>query len=159
MAVFFSKAQGLYMKVTTVVERKKVLSAVEKAARLAYLQAGYMVQREAQASMELGFGVASIAPHPPNVQKRHLAPSIKVAMIERGARGICIVGPTARSDKGFNYPAILEYGGRNIAKRPYMKPALHKVLKKIPQLFKGLPISAEKANEVALEQSSRITWR
>jgi HK97 gp10 family phage protein len=72
---------------------------------------------------------ASKEGRPPNVQTGDLRNSIRT---ERAGLFAVIVGPSVF------YGKFLECGTRLMAARPFMRPALAKAKKELPQLFKGL---------------------
>ena len=118
-------------------DEKGVREAVNQASVNPFAKAASMVEREAKISMKRGGGkkgTPSPAGDPPNVQSGVLRGSIKT---EKSTTGIWRIGPTLIAW----YGKIHEFGGRHHPRRPFMRPALERVRKFFPQLFKNLPIS------------------
>jgi HK97 gp10 family phage protein len=123
------------MKVLTLVAKltpKNVTGAVERGTKQRIMRAGLVVMREAKELCSKGGGkdhVPSKPGDPPHVQTGVLRSSIKVEW--DGERRV-VVGPSVA------YGRHLEFGTRKVAARPFMRPALMRVLARLPKLFQGL---------------------
>lgn len=111
---------------------KAVLDPVDKNTRKRIAQAGMLVEREAKQLCSKGGGknrTPSAPGSPPHVQTGALRSSIRTEW--DGDRRV-VVGPSVA------YGRHLEFGTRRMAARPFMRPALARVIKRIPKLFQGL---------------------
>ncbi len=128
-------------KVTTWMNTKAVKAAVKKASIEPLRKAALLVEREAKQSMKKGGRTTGVrggkvkAPSepgtPPHVQTGNLRASIKVAPTNRGT---FLVGPTKQAW----YGRLHEFGSKIHEQRAFMRPALLKIMKAFPKLFKGI---------------------
>lgn len=132
------------MKPKTWMNSKQVVSAVKQASVPRIKKAAFLVEREAKLSMKAGgrstgsrggmVGTPSKPGDPPHVQTGNLRASIQTAVTGLLS---AIVGPTLQAW----YGRIHEFGSKTRRKRPFMRPALERMRKQFPALFKGLKIS------------------
>ena len=135
--------------------KEKPSKPIEKAALL--------VEREAKASMGTGGGAAGTPSEPgdpPNVQSGNLRASIRIAST---AIGTYLVGPTFMAWYGRLHEqpenpvaagTVEEFGGRNFAQRAFMRPALAKVMRDFPKLFKGMRLGDTQAGRKNRDRKS-----
>lgn len=105
---------------------------------------GLLVEREAKLSMKTGGKdsegrtVQHSSPfEPPYVQTGNLRASITHAQTWERGIPVVIVGPTAEAW----YGRILEFGGKRILPRPFMRPALRRSRKKFKLLFRRMNLA------------------
>jgi len=138
-------------KVTYRLNSDKILRKMEAFTKKRLLRAGQAVEREAKILLGKGGGRgsppqergvsyfygepknkwvrASPEGQPPYTQTGDLKNSIST---ELAGPYTVIVGPSVF------YGKYLEFGTRNMAARPFMRPALSSVRRKIPEFFEGL---------------------
>lgn len=110
---------------------KRVVDAVEHEAPSRLRRCAMLVESAAKRSMRSGGGEAekpSPPGEPPHVQTGTLRSSISHAVI--GLRAV--VGPTEK------YGKYHEFGSRMHPQRPFMRPALRRMQRELPELFKGM---------------------
>lgn len=147
------------MKVETWMNSKQVVSAVKQASMPRIMKAAFLVERDAKLSMSKGgrstgsrggkVGTPSAPGDPPHVQTGNLRSSIQTAPTNRLT---AVVGPTLMAW----YGKIHEFGTRNRVKRPFMRPALARMRKHFPALFKGLRISETPSGVILMRAKGRI---
>jgi len=116
------------------VYRRLVLRKVAQAALDPLMECGLLVEREAKRSMRSGGGKThepSPPGTPPHVQTGALRSSVATAPV--GLKTV-IVGSIEW------YGRVHEYGGRFHPKRPFMRPALLRVMSKFASKFRGLRV-------------------
>lgn len=131
---------------------KGVRKAVEQAGEKPIGQAALMVERKAKEILNVGGGVDRLPSkpgEPPHKQTGNLQNSIMTARV---TRRLYIVGPTLNAF----YGRVLEFGGRLIAARPFMFPALKAVKPRISKLWKNLPLSRTSAGRQLNSKSFRL---
>ena len=154
---------GFELKSVTL-RTEAVKRAVQKASVYPAVKAALLVEREAKASMGRGgkmrmtkrelnvarsFGMKvrstkwrepSAPGQPPNVQTGELKNSIHHARDGDGA----VAGATAPYGKVHEQDGIpggwAEFGGRRYPARPFMRPALERVARNFPQLWRNLKL-------------------
>jgi len=107
------------------------------------LRCAVLVEGEAKRLLSVGGGASHVpsAPgQPPHAQTGELKSSITSAM---AGPNTAIVGPNkigkpTRAGKKYSIGHIHEFGGVRHPKRPFMKPALMRMLERFPEQFKGL---------------------
>jgi len=127
------------------IRQREVKRAVERASVRPLVRAGTLVEREAKRSMKKGGAKGRVGPRggyvrvpsppgtPPHVQTGALRASIQTAPEVRiGRPPVALVGPTEK------YGAVHEFGGRHHPQRPFMRPALRRVQRRFPELFRNL---------------------
>ncbi len=108
--------------------------AVRKAKIEPLQKAALLLEREVKTSMSTGGGSEKTPSAPgavPHVQTGNLRASISSAQLNKDT---FVVGPT----KSAAYGKFLEFGTSRMAPRPFMFPALLKVIPKFPKFFKNL---------------------
>ncbi len=116
------------------IDRKAIERAVVKAGSEALGQAAAALEREVKTSMSTGGGASktpSTAGSIPHVQTGNLRASIQSAKVNDR---MWIVGPTTNAI----YGQYLEFGTKFMKPRPFMFPALLKVLRLLPRFYKNL---------------------
>lgn len=109
-----------------------IVGWVEAAHPAALRRCGLLVEREAKRLLNTGGGkdgVPSAPGAPPHLQSGVLRASVAHAM---STPSQCIVGPTER------YGAAHEFGSKVHPKRPFMRPALHRTMRRFPREFEGM---------------------
>ena len=146
---------------------KGIRAAVQEASLEPKMQMAMEVEREAKTSMEGGaVRVASNTAHtfyvktgrrkdrarakvvrvpskpgtPPHVQTGVGRSSIRTAWIQ--SERTAIVGP---SSPPAPYMGVHEFGSKNHPPRPFMRPALQRVIPRYPKLYKNLPLGTTKS--------------
>jgi len=146
-------------KAKTWMNSRQVVSAVKQASVQLIMKAGFLVEREAKLSMVKGgrttgpgggmVGTPSAPGDPPHVQTGNLRSSIQTAM----TRWLTVVvGPTLMAW----YGRIHEFGSKNRAKRPFMRPALERTRRRFAALFKGLKLSRTPAGMLLNRAKGRL---
>ena len=143
-------AKGIIQFKKMFFDSKEVVSATDKAARSVLSKIGAFIRREAKSSIRPGGKKhkASLPGQPPRSQTGLLKRFIFFGY--DAATQSVVVGPAKLNGvKGKDAPHTLEYGGKtvlshqtsdfsksvNIAKRPFMQPALNKNLPKLPAMW------------------------
>ena len=120
---------------------KAVISQVEKESKKRIVQIAALIEAKAKISLDVEaptvtgpdggeMRIGSTPPKPPHKRLGILANSIKFELKRGGLSAI--VGPTV------SYGKVHEFGGRNHAARPFMRPAFRSIRQKFRQIFKGL---------------------
>ena len=151
-------------KASSWMDVKGVLNAVKQAQVKPMFQAGLLVERDAKESLSIGAGrkiyvtgytrksgekgkkrrrkkiifEPSKAPDPPHVRTGNLRASIATAPTKHDS---VVVGPMSPPAP---YGQHLEFGTRNMAARPFMRPALMRTRKKFAGLWKNLKLAMTK---------------
>lgn len=115
---------------------KGLAKAVSKAKIPALEKAALLLEREVKTSMSTGGGSERTPSQPggiPHVQTGNLRASISSAQLNADT---FVVGPT----KSAAYGKYLEFGTGRMNPRPFMFPALLKVIPKFPKLFENLDL-------------------
>jgi len=130
-------------KVKWHLDEKALIEAVQKAIIEPLEKCALLVEGSAKESMKQGGRSAgprggkkqtpSTPGNPPNVQSGNMRGSIRIQKTERKT---FIVGPTRMA----LYAKAHEYGGRHHPKRPFMRPALLRMIRKFPDQFKNLQL-------------------
>ena len=150
---------------STWVDMKDLELAVEQAVQPRLDQIAYMVEREAKASMKEGGRrggelIPSTPPNPPHAQSRNLRGSIQYAKTEKGSR---VIGPTRAGwyGRAHEFGALIRVTQKmrnflawkfgwylkkstkviHLPKRPFMRPALYRVIDLMPELFANLGLA------------------
>lgn len=100
-------------------DRGAVLNAMDEATRRGMSKTGGYVRKVARNSMKSAKGPAPPG-SPPNVHQGQIKELLYYAY-DSGTKSM-VVGPVGFS--GSDVPKVLEYSGRRIEKRPFMKPAM-----------------------------------
>ena len=136
------------------INAKTVAMSVKRASVAPEMKAGFLVERDAKASMKRGgaykaaqgtrkgktarSGKPSAPGEPPNVQSGALRSSITTAKDGWSV----IVGPTVLYGKEHEQPGNIgewaEFSGRKYPKRPFMRPALLRMARKFAKLWRSL---------------------
>jgi hypothetical protein len=171
-------AGGRFLKAVTWLDVKAIRKAVREASINPKMLMALEIEREAKQSMEGGrikvanetfdsfyrktgrrrdlarakeLRVPSKPGTPPNVQTGVGRGSIKHAWLHLDQTAI--VGP---SSPPASYMSVHEFGGRFHPPRPFMRPAMLKVIPRYPKLYKNLPLSKTKAGRKL--QREQKTW-
>ena len=133
---------NISMRSETWLDVAGVQKAVQQAQVSRIDKAALLVEADAKQSMKAGGGgkgVPSPAETPPHVQTGNLRASITHARTPQGTQ---LVGPTRMAW----YGRVHEFGSaRHKNKRPFMRPALMRMMKKFPMLFRKLPLGRTSA--------------
>ena len=117
---------------------------VAKASNSRLPEIGVLVEAEAKRLLSIGGGSEhnpSPKGKPPHTQSGELKNSVGSAVLRKlgsSEPSSVIIGPTKISKQGVSIGHVHEFGGVNHPKRPFMKPALLNVIKRVPEKFKGL---------------------
>ncbi len=130
--------------VKTWLNSKQLKAAVKEASMPRIKKAAFLVERDAKLSMKAGgrktgpgggkVYVPAPPDTPPHVQTGNLRASIQSAPTKWLTY---LVGPTLQAW----YGRLHEFGSRTRPKRPFMRPALKRMQKRFPALFKGLQLA------------------
>ena len=140
------------MRCDTWLNAEKLSKMIEETAMAGLINCAIAVEREAKKSMKQGgrmkgldrtqahvyynsalgrYVRASKPEDPPNAQTRTLRNSIRH---KRMSRHLIVVGPTRIA----RYGEWLEFGGKYMAARPFMRPALDRAKSSFPMLFRSV---------------------
>ena len=109
-------------------DRGSILFAMDKATRSAMARSGAYIRKVARNSMKRKKGPSPIG-EPPHVHVGTLK-NLTYFAYDQKTRSL-VVGPVGLGKS--DVPKVLEFGGRRVKPRPYMKPAMNS----------GLPIFAK----------------
>lgn len=99
-------------------DRGSVLDAMDESTRRGMMRTGGYLRKVARNSMKSARGPAAPG-NPPNVHEGQLKNLLFFAY--DAAKKTLVVGPVGLGNS--DVPKVLEYSGRGIEKRPFMKPA------------------------------------
>ena len=121
----------------------KISRQVPKATKKQMHKAALLVQGEAKKSIQRGGGGGTVTRYspkrsqnksapktPPATDRGNLVRSILTSLKQKNKEVVAIVYTRAK------YATALEFGTRDMVERPFMKPALRKMKKKIMKLLK-----------------------
>lgn len=112
-------------------DRAAIMGAMTDAERKGLARAGYRVMKKARGSMKKKKGPAPPG-SPPHVHQGQLK-SLLFFAYDVAAKST-VVGPVGF--EGSDVPKVLEFGGRKIEKRPYMRPAMASQVDTMPKLIR-----------------------
>ena len=159
----------LKFKSETWLNRKAVKAAVSQAVLPPLHDAGLLVRNDAVRSMKQGgklggakqhdrgyynsflkrYVVASPPGKPPHAQTKTLRKSIRSVMARN--RKSVVVGPTRIAW----YGRVHEFGTRKLPKRPFMRPALYRMINRFPALFRKLGLGNTRAGRALNREAAR----